>query len=474
MPIPKYDQNKKVSRAAHWENIWCNLTPTWGGYYHRWLEKVYKFIIPGNARILELGCGKGDLLASLQPGYGVGIDFAPTAIVLARQQHPFLTFEVMDAMNIVLGDQTFDYIILSDLVNDLWDVQSVLEGLGKYSHSGTRLVINSHSHLWQLPLSIARKLRLANPMMPQNWLTLADMRNLLHLAGFEELRNWPEVVIPLRLPGANLFNRFFAKIVPFRWFALTNFMIARPANRTPASSPTCSVVIAARNEEGHIFELVERIPQLGSHTEIIFVEGGSKDDTYSVIEQVITLHPERNIKLLKQLGQGKGDAVRCGFEEATGDVLMILDADMTVQPEDLVRFFRAITSRKGEFINGVRLVYPMENEAMRFLNLVGNKFFATVFSWMLGQSIRDTLCGTKVIWRKDYVHLAAKRSYFGNFDPFGDFDLLFGAAKLNLKILEVPVRYHARRYGDTNISRWQHGFLLLKMVVFAAKRIKFF
>jgi len=166
--------------------------------------------------------------------------------------------------------------------------------------------------------------------------------------------------------------------------------------------------------------------------------------------------------------------VRAGFAAATGDILMILDADMTVPPEDLPRFFDAIAKDKGEFINGVRLVYPMAEEAMRFFNLVGNKFFAAAFTWLQGQPIRDTLCGTKVLWRKDYDRLAANRTYFGDFDPFGDFDLLFGAAKLNLKILELPVRYQARRYGETNISRWRHGVLLLKMVVFAARRIKFY
>ena len=238
--------------------------------------------------------------------------------------------------------------------------------------------------------------------------------------------------------------------------------------------PSCTVVVAARNEEGHINKLFERIMDLDLATEIIFVEGNSSDDTYLAIKRAISAHPSLNCRLLKQPGEGKGDAVRTGFAVAVGDVLMILDADMTVLPEDLKRFYDAIVSGKGDFINGVRLVYPMEDKAMGFFNLVGNKFFSIVFSWLLGQPIRDTLCGTKVIWRKDYERLAADRAYFGNFDPFGDFDLLFGAAKLKLKILEIPVHYYERHYGETNISRWHHGFLLLKMTVFAARRIKFF
>lgn len=464
----------KLTRAEHWEQVWQNSSPSWGGYYHRWLQRVYGFVVSKGARVLELGCGSGDLLASLQPVYGVGVDFAPSAIVKARSKYPDLHFVMADAEALELVEEPFDFIILSDLVNDIWDVQTTLAGLRRYCHPGTRLVLNFYSHLWQIPLQIAQKFQVATPTLVQNWLTHPDMRNLLTLEGFELVHAWSEIIVPLSVPGADWFNRFLAKVFPFHWFALANFMVGRLVRGPTKGEPTCTVVVAARNEEGHIDELFNRIPELGPHTEIIFVEGNSKDDTYGAIERAILAHPERNCRLLKQPGKGKGDAVRVGFATSTGDILMILDADMTVLPEDLPRFYQAIASGKGEFINGVRLVYPMEDEAMRFFNLVGNKFFAEAFSWLLGQPIRDTLCGTKVIWRKDYERLVANRSYFGDFDPFGDFDLILGAAKLNLKILEVPIRYHSRRYGETNISRWRHGFLLLRMVMFASRRIKFF
>jgi SAM-dependent methyltransferase len=468
------DQSYKRNRAEHWEKIWSRPSPSWGGYYHRWLQRVYGFVIHKGARILELGCGCGDLLASLQPDYGVGIDFSPYAISKARINHPSLHFELMDAEYLELGTEQFDYIILSDLVNDLWDVQTMLRGVIPHCHPGTRLVINFYSHLWRLPLHMLQRLGLATTPMLQNWITVEDVRNFLTLESFELLDNWSEIVVPLNLPGASLFNRFLAKVSPFRWFALTSFVTARSIMTRTDVKPTCTVVIAARNEEGHINELFERLLGLEFATEIIFVEGNSNDDTHLAIKRTISAHPSLNCRLLTQSGKGKGDAVRTGFAVAVGDVLMILDADMAVLPENLKRFYEAIVSHKGDFINGVRLVYPMEDKAMKFFNLVGNKFFSIAFSWLLGQPIRDTLCGTKVIWRKDYERLAADRAYFGNFDPFGDFDLLFGAAKLKLKILEIPVRYHERRYGETNISRWHHGFLLMKMVIFAAKRIKFF
>jgi glycosyltransferase involved in cell wall biosynthesis len=313
-------------------------------------------------------------------------------------------------------------------------------------------------------------------MLLQNWLTVEDITGLLSLADCEVVSRREEIIWPMRTPVIDfLLNRFFVKIWPFKIFAITHFIIAKPVAAAPDSRelPKVSVVIPARNESGNVEQIFKSIPRMGRETELIFIEGGSTDDTCQVIEKNIANNPHLPAKLLQQTGQGKGDAVRLGFQHAQGDILMIFDADLTVPPEDLPRFYDAIYRGKAEFVNGVRLVYPMEKEAMRFLNLAGNKFFSLVFSWLLGQPIKDTLCGTKVLWKKDYERIAENRSYFGNFDPFGDFDLLFGAAKLNLKIVEVPVRYRERTYGTTNISRWKHGWLLLRMVFFALRRIKF-
>jgi glycosyltransferase involved in cell wall biosynthesis len=216
------------------------------------------------------------------------------------------------------------------------------------------------------------------------------------------------------------------------------------------------------------------MPIMGSGTEIIFVEGGSKDDTFARIQQVAAsaVRPVP-IRVLQQTGKGKGNAVREGFAAADGEILLILDADLTTPPEDLPKFYNALADGHTEFANGVRLVYPMEEKAMRFLNMCANKFFSIAFTWILGQPIKDTLCGTKAVSRANYLRIAANRSFFGDFDPFGDFDLLFGAAKLNLKITDIPVRYRDRTYGETNISRWSHGWLLLKMLRLALMRIKF-
>jgi SAM-dependent methyltransferase len=472
---PLFDEAGKEyqkARVVHWNKV-AQKRDNWrgiGGWYHKRLTEYYQFLITPRQRILEIGCGMGSLLARLIPLKGVGVDFSEEMITRAKQRHPECEYHHLDAHNLSSIEGKFDIIIFSDTINDLWDVQSALEQVKKFCEPHTRLILNFYSHLWQFPLTIAQSLNLAAPMLDQNWLTVEDVNNLLNLAGFETIRTSSEVIWPL--PVGGFANKYLARLWPFRELALSNFLIARPSPQ-PINAPSVSVVIAARNEEGNIKSIFERVPQMGSKTEIIFIEGHSRDKTYETIETEMLLHPETPSLLFRQPGIGKADAIRLGFEKASGDILMILDADLTVPPEDLPRFYEAIASGKGEFINGVRLVYPMEKEAMRTLNFFGNKFFSMAFSWLLGQPIKDTLCGTKVMWRKDYEKISANRSYFGDFDPFGDFDLIFGAAKLNLKIIDLPIRYRERTYGTTNISRWKHGVLLLRMVVFAARQIKF-
>jgi len=464
----------KASRQDFWNRNSEILDLSWGGYYRTRVKQVYRLAIPEGSSVLEIGCGRGDLLAALKPSLGIGVDFSESMISLARQRHPNMEFVVADAHELDLGGRVFDYIVISDAINDLWDVQLVLERIKICCKPQTRLIFNYYSHLWAGALHLAQKLGIATPSLPQNWFTQNDLINLLELSGFQTLRSWKEVVVPLKVLFISDFsNRYLSRISPFSFFSLSSFLLARPSLKPRKELPTVSVIVAARNEEGHIAELMVRIPEMGGGTEIVFVEGHSTDDTYGAIEREIVKNPHRSCKLLKQQGKGKGDAVRSGFAAATGDILMILDADITVPPEDLTRFYNVIASGNAEFVNGVRLVYPMQDDAMRFANLVGNKLFSWAFSWLLGQPIRDTLCGTKVLWADDYQKLVENRAYFGNFDPFGDFDLLFGAAKLNLKIMEVPIRYRARRYGETNIQRWRHGLLLLRMVIFAARRIKF-
>ena len=465
-----------IERRSYWD-AFAEKTKRWRfsrRYYQRRLGDVYRFLIPPGVRVLELGCGRGDLLARLQPSLGIGVDFSSAIIEQAKSAHPQLTFVHADAHHINLHEH-FDAIVCADLINDVWDVQKLFRTIAAHAHSGTRLVLSLYSRLWEGPRRIAEILGIVRPLLPQNWLTVEDVTHLLYLTDFEPVRISQEILCPLPVPFINtLLNKYMVKIRPFNIFGLTNIIVARPSPRPPSGpEPTVSVVVPARNEEGNIKNIFDRVPDMGAGTELVFVEGHSTDNTYAAIEKEIASKPERRARLFRQTGKGKGDAVRLGFTRSTGEVLMILDADLTVPPEDLVRFYEAWRNGKGEFINGVRLVYPMEQGAMRFFNLMGNKFFSLVFSWLLGQNIKDTLCGTKVLSRHHYEVIAANRSYFGTIDPFGDFDLIFGAARYNLKFVDLPVRYRERTYGTTNIQRWRHGVLLLRMVVLALRRLKF-
>ncbi len=462
---------------ANWDGIARSLDGRrgWGNYYHQKLREIYRFLIDPGLKVLELGCGEGDLLAALDPSQGVGIDFSREMLGRAKDRHPGLQFVQADAHAVAL-QQKFDVIILSDLLNEVWDVQKVLDQVDRVSHSRTRIIVNYYSRLWEIPLAIFKRLGLAKPTLRQNWLTVEDLQGLLILEDLEIIRHWQELVLPLRIPiVANFANRILGRIWPVHYLGIANFLVARasPSVHNNQKPPSVSVIVPVRNEEGNISALFDRFPQLGGDIEMILVEGHSEDNTYDEIRAQIAHHPHLSCKLLSQKGVGKGDAVRSGFAEASGELLMILDADLSVRPEDLIRFYDAQCSGKAEFANGVRLVYPIEDEAMQYLNFLANKLFSLAYRWLLGQPIKDTLCGTKAIWREDYERIAANRAQFGDFDPFGDFDLLLGAARLNLKFLDVPVRYQRRTYGSTNIRRWEHGWQLLKMLGIAAAHLKF-
>ncbi len=445
-------------------------------YYYKDMIKFLKFNIPEGHHVLEIGCGTGYLLNALKPSRGVGIDISPGMIAIAKEKYSHWEFFQMDAENIYL-EETFDFIVISDTLGYFEDIQRAFKELAKVVHPGTRIIITYHNFLWQPLLKVAEWLRLKMPQPYLNWLNKPDIINLLQLEGFDIIKKGRRFLFPKFFPLLSwFFNKYIAHLPLFNRLCITGYIIARPAVLSAVDNKdfSVSVIVPACNEKGNIENAVKRMPRLGKHTEIIFVEGHSTDNTLDEIKGVCEKYKEQwDIKYTVQEGKGKGDAVRKGFATANGDILMILDGDLTVPPEDLLKFYNAITSGRGEYINGSRLVYPMEKQAMRILNIFGNKFFSLMFTWLLGQPLKDTLCGTKVISKENWEKIVDNRSYFGEFDPFGDFDLIFGAAKLNLKIVEVPIRYRAREYGKTNISRFHHGWLLLKMVFFAMNKIKF-
>ncbi|HXP31898.1 MAG TPA: bifunctional class I SAM-dependent methyltransferase/glycosyltransferase family 2 protein [Stellaceae bacterium] len=463
-----------------------DLADRWAPRRNRFIERnrafhedefrYLRFLVPEGLDVLEVGCSTGRLLAELRPARGVGVDLSPGVVEIARADHPQLRFAVGDiedpAVIASLGGP-FDVIVMAGTIGLLEDCQATLASLRRLCHGGTRLVIAYHNYLWEPVLRLAEALRLRLPEPNTNWLQPPDMMNLLSLADFEPVRQEWRQLIPARLFGlGSLINRFIGTLPGIRRLCLRNYLVARPMGLQPEKPASATVVVPCRNERGTIEALVRRIPAFAPAVEILFVEGNSADGTYEEIERIIPLYPARDIKVLRQNGKGKGDAVRQGLAQARGDVVMILDSDMTVPPEELPKFYDAIARDKGEFINGSRLVYPMERDAMQFLNRVANHVFSLLFSWLINQRFTDTLCGTKALRRSHYQRIAASRAYFGDFDPFGDFDLLFGAAKLNLKIIEVPVRYLARVYGSTQISRFRHGWLLLRMVSFAYLKLK--
>ncbi|MGE3334564.1 MAG: glycosyltransferase [Rhodospirillaceae bacterium] len=459
-------------RLAPDVDAWAARNPA----FHEADTAYLRFLIPEGQRILEIGCGLGDTLAALAPREGVGIDISPVMTARAAARHPNLTFytgNAEDPAALAQIEGAFDVILLSDTIGFLDDCEETFRLLHRFATPRTRIVVSYYSRLWEPVLELAERAGMKMPQGQHNWLSTSDTMNMLDLAGWEPLKREWRQLIPRRLLGlGTLINRTIGALPGLRRLCLRNYIVARPLQNAAALAPSCTVLIPCRNERGNIEEAVRRLPPIAPKTEIIFVEGHSKDGTYEECLRVQAAYPHLDIKVMKQPGKGKGDAVRAGFEAAAGDVLMILDADLTMPPEELPKFYAAISSGKGEFINGSRLVYPMADRAMRFLNWVANRTFAALFSFLLNHRFTDTLCGTKVLWRGDYRKIAAARAYFGDFDPFGDFDLIFGAARLNLKIVEVPIRYRDRLYGETQISRFTHGMLLARMTLFAWRKFK--
>ncbi len=445
-------------------------------YYWKDIISYINYFLTDDISILDVGCGVGDTLSCLKGSRKVGIDISPEMIKYAKLNYPDIDFYEMDGINLTLNEK-FDVIILSNTIGYFVDIEGVMLSLKSVCKPETRIIITYYNHFWEPILKFGEYIGIKKKSPKQNWLTIKDIRNFLSLSSFESYRSAKRVIFPVYIPLISyLLNKIVGRFPLVNNFGLNTFVFARVSSAITyqPNQFSTSIVIPARNESGNIENALLRMPKFGRHTEIIFIEGNSTDSTWEVIQEVQSKYKDKyDIKTARQSGKGKGDAVRKGYSIASGDILMILDADLTVPPEDLPKFYNALIDRKGEFINGSRLVYPMDEKAMRPLNIMGNKFFSTAFSWILEQPIKDTLCGTKVMFRKDYDKLAKNRKFFGEFDPFGDFDLIFGAYKLNLKIIDLPITYRERIYGDTNISRFRHGFILLRMTFFAITKIKF-
>ncbi|MCD4735270.1 MAG: glycosyltransferase [Bacteroidales bacterium] len=460
---------KQFDALADKRQYWINRNR----YYYDEQKKYFRFLVSEGLSILELGCGTGDILNGLKPKRGVGIDFSAKMMDIAKKKYPHLEFRQADIEQIKGWGETFDILILADVAGHLMDIENTLRLLQIFCRADTRIIVSYYNFLWEPILKMGEIMGLKMPQQYQNWLSSEDICNLLSLAGFQVVKTESRLLFPKRIPWFSSFiNQYLASLPGLRRLCLCQYIVARPIKQKKKKAFTTTILIPCKNEKGNIEPAVKRIPDFGQHQEIIFVDGHSTDNTQEEIHKVIKACPDKDIKFMVQDGHGKGDAVRKGFASAGGDILMILDADLTVPPEDLTKFYLALVEDHGEFINGCRLIYPMEKQAMRLLNLLGNKFFSMMFTWILNQRFKDTLCGTKALFRADYEKIQAGRNYFGDFDPFGDFDLIFGAIKQNLKVVEVPIRYGERTYGQTNISRFRHGWLLLKMTIFAYRKIK--
>jgi ubiquinone/menaquinone biosynthesis C-methylase UbiE len=439
-------------------------------YYYELLSRLLRFLVEPNKKVLSVGCGTAYHLSAVTPRKGKAIDICSEMVDIARQRNPSLEFAVAfpdkeEFRRVFEPGEKFDYILFNN-IGDTVDVLRALRNLKPLCLRHTRLLVETYNHLWEPLVTFAEWTGMKVPRTEQNWLSTADIRNLMKLAGFEALETHRIVIFPKYVPLLSAFlNRFCARLPLLKRLCMTQVVIGRLLPPpVPKEELSVSVIVPCKDEKGNVEDAARRIPQLGRRTEIIFCDDQSTDGTAEEVLRVQSLHRDKDIRLERGPGVCKSRNVWTGFDAATGDILMILDADLTTIPEELPYFVDVIASGQGEFINGSRLVYPVPKGAMNTANMLGNKFFSAAFTYLLGQRVKDTLCGTKVLWRSDWERIKPMLGSWGIKDRWGDYELLFGAAKLNLKILDLPVHYQERIYGSTKMTRvFRNGVVMLKM-----------
>ncbi len=482
------DEKERHVRATEEEvcSYYRRLAPGYEGwvrrypYYYERKARLLQHLIPQGGRVLEIGMGLGQNLAALNPEYGLGIDICPELVERARaryprDKHPNLEFKTLSALDLDRLEGPFDQIILVNSITEVPDLQRLLAGIRTLCSPHTRVVQVTYNYVLAPFVRLAGRFRLAPRHPVQNWLTRYDFENLFRLSGFELIKEGADMVCPFGIPViGNLMNRYAPLFPGMPSLSMLYYTVARPVmTHGKVEDHSVTVCVPCKNEEDNIPGLVQRIPDMGKGTEIVFVDDRSSDGTADKVRVLMEAHPEKRIKLVEGPGTGKGGACRAGFDAAENDIFMILDADMTVMPEDLPAFARTLVENHGEFVNGSRLVYPLEDGAMRLANVLGNKAFALLFSWVLSQRLKDTLCGTKVIWRRDYPKLLESRRHFGSVDRWGDYDWIFGAARHNLKIVEFPIHYRERVAGVTKMSkRFKNAAIMLRMCWIAFRKVK--
>ena len=446
------------------------LADDWEGYrdrnaYFHWTQRaLFRTYVPAGSSVLELGCATGDLLAAMEPSRGVGVDVSPGMVEKARRKYPHLEFNVADACFLDTAER-FDCIVINNLLEHIENIQGLFRNCRRLLKPRGRILISTLNPLWSPLLRLGARFGLCTPDCERNFVTGQDTFNLLHLNNFEVVKLTRRTLLPKRIPVlAPAINLVASQLPLLRRLCITEFLVARPAGSVADCS--VSVIVPCYNEAGNIEACVSRVPRMGRHTEVIVVDDGSRDGTAERVRP--ELNPAVEVRCISyQPNRGKLNAVRTGFDAARGDILMILDADMTVPPEDLPYFYEPLQDGLADFINGTRLIYPLANGSMKPQNFVGNKLFGVLVSWLTGIKLSDTLCGTKAFFREDYRHFPM------GCDPWGDFDWLFGASKNSRKVLEVPIHYEERRAGQSKMKALRHTWALLKASWSAFWRIKY-
>lgn len=445
------------------------ITPYAGSirYFHQSVNRAFRFLVPEGKSLLYYGRYIPGLLPGLKSSRCVVVSHdPPTGDDLAAMEAERVQF-IHSAYDAYRPEGTFDYVILHGALGESHDICTLLRSVRSVCTPATRLIIYQHNYLWQGVIALAERLKIIEKGATQNWISVRDLSAALNGMGFQVVRSFRQMLCPFRFGGLGRLINGVATLLPvLDFFNLNQYIVARPVGAAAAAEKkysSLSIVLTVRDERGNIEPVVKTLPAICPDQEILFVEGHSSDGTREEIERVMGLYPEKNIRVMSQPGKGQGDAIRTGFRAARGDVIILYEGDGTSLPEDIRFFYDALDSGRFEFVEGSRFIYPFDERSMPLLNKVGNIFFARWFSWFLGQHTTDVLSGIKAISKKEFATIDEHWGFMGLDDPFGDFELLYGAFRFGLTCCEIPMHYQPRTYGVSKSRVFRHGAYLLRM-----------
>tara|TARA_B110000977_G_scaffold125183_1_gene160299 strand:+ start:1495 stop:2904 length:1410 start_codon:yes stop_codon:yes gene_type:complete len=362
----------------------------------------------------------------------------------------------------------FDHIVIADIEHQKFITKNLID-LNEKIDNECRVIVLSKSIFWSTLINFYKKIKNIGPDK-NNFLPYSNLRKIFLNTNFEIVKNEKIIFFPFQF---SLLTKFINQIFRFpvlNFFCMINLTVLKKVQKKnyQAEGKKISFIIPCKNEGGNIKFFYEKIINSTINAEFLFGNDNSSDNTLDEIKKLQQAIPNKEIKIYDGPGVCKSENVYKGINLASGEIILIYDADLTVSFDDLVNSINLLLKTDADFINCTRMIMPQQKNAMKFLNFYGNLFFAFLFSILFKQKITDTLCGTKIFFKKDWEQIKKYNNTWGAKDLWGDFDLLLGAYKNNLKIVENPISYTDRKEDETKMTGIIKNSIRMLIITFVA------